>query len=186
MNTLLREHRFPNGVRLMLVQGDLTREPSEALVNAANEWLQHGAGVAGALVRGGGERIQRESDEWVRQHGPISHERPAWTSAGDLPARYIIHVVGPRWGEGNEAERLRITVKSALALAASLGVDSLSLPAISTGIFGYPLLEAVRVILSAIAEHARSAEKPALIRLVIYEAAAAANLAERWEELIEG
>ena len=86
MNNVLLETILPSGQTLQLVQGDITVETTDAIANAANEHLQHGGGVAWAIVRRGGDVIQRESDEWVRTHGPVSHAEPAWTSGGTCPA----------------------------------------------------------------------------------------------------
>ncbi len=182
MNQVLKEQGLSENVCLKLVHGDLTQEAVDAIVNAANEWLKHGGGVAGAIVSRGGEQIQRESDEWVRLHGPIRHERPAWTSGGRLPARYVIHAVGPRWGEGNEEARLRTTVRSALELAVSLGVQSIAFPLISAGIFGYPPLQAAQVILETLKAWGQEHASPSEIRLVIYERALVEAIAERWNE----
>ncbi len=137
---------------LTIVQGDLTQEPADAIVNAANAYLRHGGGLAAAIVRRGGRVIQEESDAWVRQHGPLRHDQAAVTSAGALPARYVIHVVGPRWGSGDEAAKLRAAVHAALRTAQALRVSSVALPAISTGIFGYPVEQAAEVILDAVAD----------------------------------
>lgn len=185
MNQLLREKQLANGVSLKLVRGDLTQEQVDAIVNAANEWLMHGGGVAGAIVRKGGEVIQRESDEWVRRHGPITHERPAWTSGGKLPARYVIHAVGPRWGEGQEEERLRTTIRGALELAQSLGVRSIAFPLISAGIFGYPPLEAAQVILETMLTYVREHGQPADVRLVVYETSLAETIREQWDDWLK-
>ena len=87
MNTVLVETVFPSCQTLQLVQGDLTAETTDAIVNAANQSLQHGAGVAGAILRRGGAVIQQESDAWVREHGLVSHTAAAWTSGGALPCR---------------------------------------------------------------------------------------------------
>ena len=97
MSILQLGYTYPSGQRLEIVQGDITGETVDAIVNAANSHLQHGAGVAGAILRRGGYQIQQESLEWVRQHGPVTHAEPAYTSAGKLPCRYVIHAVGPVW-----------------------------------------------------------------------------------------
>ena len=102
MNTVLQERSLPTGPKLQIVQGDVTVEEVDAIVNAANEHLQHGGGVAWAISKRGGPTIQRESDEWVRTKGTVNHAHPAWTSGGLLPAKYVIHAVGPVWGEGDE------------------------------------------------------------------------------------
>ena len=133
-------------VELVAVKGDITQEQVDCIVNAANSHLAHGGGVAGAIARRGGEVIRRQSREWVQKYGPVPVGEVAVTAAGELPARYVVHAVGPRWGEGNEEKKLRSAVRNALLKADELGCRSVSLPAISTGIFGYPKEEGVRVI----------------------------------------
>lgn len=139
------EKQYPDGRRLEIAVGDLTRQDVDAIVNAANSRLAHGGGVAGTIVRRGGEIIQRESDNWVRINGPVSHDRPAFTAAGSLPCRYVIHAVGPVWGEGGEEAKLAAAVRGSLELAESLKLTSIAFPAISTGIFGFPLQLAAEV-----------------------------------------
>lgn len=95
MNQMLKEHTFPSGLALQIVQGDITAELVDAIVNAANSDLEHGVGVAGAILRKGGPSIQVQSDQWVSAHGPVKHAEPAYTTAGNLPCRYVIHAVGP-------------------------------------------------------------------------------------------
>ncbi len=123
-----------NGRTLRLVQGDITERDVDAIVNAANSYLQHGGGVAGAIVRKGGRVIQEESDRigFV----PVGHA--AITGAGKLPSRYVIHAVGPRMGEGDEDSKLKSAVRSSITLASGKGLKSISMPAISSGIFGFP------------------------------------------------
>jgi O-acetyl-ADP-ribose deacetylase len=127
------EKRFGDRV-LRLVSADLTERDVDAIVNAANSRLQHGGGVAGAIVRKGGPVIQEESD--AIGHVPVGGA--AMTSAGRLRARHVIHAVGPRMGEGDEERKLADAVNSVLALATERGLRSLSIPAISAGIFGFP------------------------------------------------
>jgi O-acetyl-ADP-ribose deacetylase (regulator of RNase III) len=153
MSQLVAERTMPGGQTLRLIHGDLTEEGVDAIVNAANAQLSHGGGVAGAIVRQGGQEIQAESDAWVQEHGPITHERPAITGAGQLPCRFVIHAVGPIWGEGDEDAKLRAAVLGSLALAEEQSFASLALPAISTGIFGFPKERGANVILSAIVDH---------------------------------
>jgi O-acetyl-ADP-ribose deacetylase (regulator of RNase III) len=182
MNKIIQETSLPSGQTLQLVQGDITAETTDAIVNAANERLQHGAGVAGAIVRRGGPVIQRESNEWVRKHGPVSHAAPAWTSAGNLPCRYVIHAVGPVWGDGDEDAKLGAAVSGSLRVADELKLESISVPAISTGIFGFPKENAARVILTAIREYFthNSASKISLVRLVFYDADTLAAFQKAW------
>lgn len=119
---------------LRLVQGDITERDVDAIVNAANSHLKHGGGVAGAIVRKGGRIIQEESDAI----GFVPVGQAAITGAGKLRARFVIHAVGPRMGEGDEDRKLQSAVLSSLRIASEKGVKSISMPAISSGIFGFP------------------------------------------------
>ena len=153
MDTASISHTFPSGATIRLVQGDITAAEVGAIVNAANAHLQHGGGVAAAISRRGGPAIQQESDAWVRQHGPITADRPALTSGGSLRSRLVIHVVGPVWGEGDEDAKLSRAVAGALELADSHHLATLALPAVSTGIFGFPKDRAADVILGALSAY---------------------------------
>jgi O-acetyl-ADP-ribose deacetylase len=134
------------GVRLRIVRGDLTESRADAIVNAANARLQHGGGVAGAIVRKGGRIIQEESN----RIGFVPVGKAAITGAGALKARFVIHTVGPRWGEGDEEMKLRSAVLSTLKLATERGLESLAMPAISAGIFGFPKAECAHIIIDEI------------------------------------
>jgi O-acetyl-ADP-ribose deacetylase (regulator of RNase III) len=123
-----------SGASLRLVTGDITAREVDAIVNAANSQLQHGGGVADAIVRKGGAVIQQESDEI----GYVPVGQAAITTAGLLPARFVIHAVGPMLGEGDEDCKLESAVRSSLQLAEEKHLQSISLPAISSGIFGFP------------------------------------------------
>lgn len=134
---ILRKFNY-SGVTIEIVQGNITKEDTDVIVNAANSMLKHGGGVAGAIVKNGGFSIQRESDEYVKKHGPVRTGEVAVTSAGELKAKWVIHAVGPIWGEGNEDEKLSSAIVNSLKVADGLGAKSISLPAISSGIFGFP------------------------------------------------
>ena len=153
MNIVLKERHLPTGQILQIVQGDITTEEVDAIVNAANEHLQHGGGVAWAISKRGGPAIQKESNEWVRTKGPVSHAHPVWTSGGLLPAKYVIHAVGPVWGAGDEDTKLVAAVSGSLSLGDELGLVSIAFPAISTGIFGFPKERAAKIILDSISEY---------------------------------
>jgi O-acetyl-ADP-ribose deacetylase (regulator of RNase III) len=142
-----------NGCDVELIQGDITAMDTDAIVNAANERLAHGGGVAGAIIRKGGPRIQQESDEWVAHHGLVHTGSAAITGGGDLAAKYVIHAVGPVMGSGDEDAKLRSATQSALDLAVTHKLHSITFPAISTGIFGYPVERCAHVMLSAVLEH---------------------------------
>lgn len=130
-------------MRIEILQGDITTMEVDAIVNAANSRLQHGGGVAGAIVRKGGQVIQRESD----RIGFVPTGNAAVTSAGNLPCRYVIHAVGPVMGEGDEDLKLRNATLSAFERAQELRLKSIALPAISTGIFGYPVERCAPIML---------------------------------------
>ncbi|MCR4406288.1 MAG: macro domain-containing protein [Anaerolineae bacterium] len=153
MREVLFEHQTEAGQIIRVVRGDLTDEQVDAIVNAANEYLAHGGGVAGAIVRRGGYSIQEESNRWVREHGPVRTGTAAITGAGNLPCRYVIHAVGPVWRErGDEPALLASAVRSALLLAAEHGLRSVSMPGISSGIFGFPKPLCAEVMLSTVQE----------------------------------
>ncbi len=152
-----------NGIRLRIVRGDLTESQVDAIVNAANSHLQHGGGVAGAIVRKGGRTIQEESNKI----GFVPVGKAAITGAGALKARFVIHAVGPMWGEGDEPAKLRSAVRAVLTLATEQGFETLAMPAISAGIFGFPKAECARIIVDEIASFVRS-EKTSLREISIY------------------
>jgi O-acetyl-ADP-ribose deacetylase (regulator of RNase III) len=139
------DYAAPSGQRIRLVKGDLTEERVDAIVNAANSHLSHGGGVAGAIVRKGGDVIQKESN--AIGHVPVG--QVALTGAGALPARHVIHAVGPRMGEGDEDAKLRNAARNSLALAHERGFQSVALPAISSGIFGFPKDRCAQILIQA-------------------------------------
>jgi O-acetyl-ADP-ribose deacetylase len=171
MNTILREKTLAGGQKLEIAQGDITTEQVDAIVNAANAELQHGGGVAWAISRNGGEAIQRESNEWVRRHGPVSHAEPAYTSGGKMPCKYVIHAVGPIWGEGEEDHKLASAVSGSLRRSDELKLESIAFPAISTGIFGFPKERAARIIFAEIEKYFAENEKSGLIlvRITLFD-----------------
>lgn len=143
-----------NGRTLVLVEGDITEQDTDAIVNAANEQLQLGAGVAGAIRRKGGPAIQEECDEIG--YCPVG--RAVSTTGGDLKARYVIHAVGPRGGEPQADVKLASAVRSALREADRLDLRSIALPAISTGVFGYPMEQAADIMLAATLDYLQHEE----------------------------
>ena len=145
-----------------LVRGDITALDVEAIVNAANEHLQLGSGVAGAIRRRGGDSIQRECHRIG--HCPVGGA--VVTGGGDLPARWVIHAVGPIWRGGQEGEEdlLASAVRSSLARAEEIGAKSVALPAISTGVYGFPLDRAAEISIREARGFARRA--PSLERIV--------------------
>ncbi len=134
-----------------IIEGDITEMDTEAIVNAANSRLKHSGGVAAAIVKKGGPKIQKESDEIG--HCPVGEA--VITIGGRLKADYVIHAVGPRMGEGNEEQKLRNAILNSLKLADDNDVASIAFPAISTGIFGYPIDDGARVMLKAAMDYLR-------------------------------
>jgi O-acetyl-ADP-ribose deacetylase (regulator of RNase III) len=183
MNSVLVERILSTGQTLQIVQGDITVDEVDAIVNAANEHLQHGGGVAWAISKRGGDLIQKESDEWIRKHGPVSHSHPAWTLGGLLPAKYIIHAVGPVWGDGDEDKKLSDAVTGSLRVADELKCKSISMPAISTGIFGFPKDRAAGIIFSAIETYFAEIENSAIqtVRLVLFDDATVKVFLDSWD-----
>lgn len=161
---ILAEHQSGT-TAVRVVEADLTTMEVDVVVNAANERLAHGGGVAAALARAGGPSVQRDSNAWVAEHGELQPGQAAVTTAGDMPSQYIVHVVGPRYREGQDnAALLRGAVIAALQGAADLRARTVALPAISTGIFGYPPAEASDVIVRATVDWL--AEHPGLLSVV--------------------
>jgi O-acetyl-ADP-ribose deacetylase (regulator of RNase III) len=162
---------LPSGLTLEIAQGDLTHETVDAIVNAANELLMHGGGVAAAIARAAGHDLVAESEAWVHEHGPVTHETPAVTRGGNLPCRFVIHAVGPVWGSGDEDRKLAAAVSGSLEAAARLRLASIAFPAISTGIYGFPRRRAARVILAAIRAWAQEHPQTSLrlARLTLFD-----------------
>lgn len=171
MNKVLKESKFPTGQIIQFVQGDITTEEVDAIVNAANEHLQHGGGVAWAISKRGGPTIQKESDQWVQTKGTVEHAHPAWTSGGQLPARYVIHAVGPVWGRGDEDTKLSEAVTGSLRVADELDLKTVAFPAISTGIFGFPKERAAKVILETIESYfdENTSSGIVVVKLVLFD-----------------
>ena len=133
-----------NHKTLELVEGDITEQETDAIVNAANSSLILGAGVAGAIRNKGGSAIQQECD----QIGGCPVGGATITTGGNLKAKHVIHAVGPRMGEGDEDGKLKNAILSSLQVADDNGLKSIAFPAISTGIFGFPIERCAEVMLS--------------------------------------
>lgn len=127
---------------LSLVKGDITERQVDAIVNAANSYLRHGGGVAGAIVRKGGTTIQEESNKI----GYVPVGSAVITKGGNLPCKLVIHAVGPQMGEGDEDTKLKSAIKSILKLASENKLSSISIPAISSGIFGFPKDKCAKIL----------------------------------------
>jgi len=159
--------RVVHGVAIECVLGDITRQLDlDAIVNAANSQLLPGGGVAGAIHRAAGPGLVAES----RPLGPIRPGQAVITGGHDLPNRYVIHCLGPVYGRDTPSDILLADCyRNALRLADERGVASIGFPAISTGVFGYPLDEAAKIALTAVAEMAASLSSVRVVRFVLHD-----------------
>ena len=141
-----------NNVRLSIVRGDITRQATDAVVNAANSSLMGGGGVDGAIHRAGGPAILEECKEIVSRQGRLPVGKAVITTGGNLRAKHVIHTVGPFWhgGANNEAALLASAYGESLKVAAESKLASLSFPSISTGAYGYPVDEAARIAINTV------------------------------------
>jgi len=140
--------------RMKIVRGDITKQNCDAIVNAANSSLMGGGGVDGAIHRAGGPAILEECKKIFERHGRCRTGEAVITTAGNLPAKFVIHTVGPVWNGGgnNEAKKLADCYKNSLTLAVQNNLHSVAFPNISTGIYGYPKSQAAEVAIAAVKE----------------------------------
>lgn len=146
---------FPGGRSLQLLKGDITKVPVDAIANAANSELRGGGGVDGAIHRAGGPSIMLELDEIRKKQGGCPPGSAVATTAGALPAKYVFHAVGPiyRDGKSGEPEQLAAAYRACLQLAEAKNAQYISFPSISTGAYGYPLVEAAPIALREVVNH---------------------------------
>ncbi len=149
---------------IRVIQSDITESDAEAIVNPANNYLKHGGGVALAIVKKGGSIIQQESDKI----GYVETGKAVITQAGKLKAKYVIHAVGPVWhgGHNNEDALLKSAVYSALELAKLYFLNSIAIPAISTGIFGFPKERGVKIIVDSTIDFLKTHDLPKRVDFV--------------------
>ena len=158
------------GLTIEILQGDLTQQDVDAIVNAANNDLELGGGVAGAIARAGGPTIQAE----CRAIGPIAVGDAAITGGGKLTARFVIHAASMRLGAPTNAETLRGSTRRSLEIANLRGLRSIAFPAVGTGIARFPMEECARIMLEEVVTHARSGTSLNEIRFVLFGADAEA------------
>ena len=163
-----------NGKTLEFVEGDITGQTTDAIVNAANSTLMGGGGVDGAIHSRGGSDILDECKQVRKTRYPegLPTGQAVATTAGLLPAKYVIHTVGPIWrgggGGGKEAEKLASCYRESLRVAEELKLTSVAFPAVSTGIYGYPIEQATEVALATVVETLRAAKHVKLVRFVLF------------------
>lgn len=159
---------------LRLVLGDITRQHVDAIVNAANSTLLGGGGVDGAIHRAGGGAIYNECKAIVAQRGPLPPGHAVKTGAGDLPAKYVIHTVGPVWHGGGEGEAITLAsaYRESLRVAESYSIRTVAFPSISTGAYRYPVAEAAAIALSEVTRfHRDEARSVREVTFVLYDEA---------------
>jgi O-acetyl-ADP-ribose deacetylase (regulator of RNase III) len=146
-----------NQARLAIIQGDITQQATDVIVNAANSGLMGGGGVDGAIHRAGGPAILEECKQIIAKQGRLPTGKVVITTGGNLPAKHVIHTVGPIWhgGSKGEAALLESAYRESLKLAAEQKLASLSFPSISTGAYGYPVADAARVAISTVVSFLR-------------------------------
>ena len=146
-----------NQTTISLAQGDITAQATDAIVNAANSSLMGGGGVDGAIHRAGGPAILEECKQIVARQGPLPTGKAVMTTGGMLKAKFVIHTVGPVWhgGSKQEAELLASAYRQSLELATENNLASIAFPSISTGAYGYPIDEAAKVAINAVADFLR-------------------------------
>ncbi len=141
-----------NKTKVSMIQGDITKQATDAIVNAANSSLMGGGGVDGAIHRAGGPAILEECKKIVARQGRLPTGQAVVTTGGNLKARFVVHTVGPVWhgGSGNEAELLRSAYRECLKLASDNKLDSIAFPSISTGAYGYPVDQAAKIAVGTV------------------------------------
>lgn len=157
--------------KIELLKGDITKIPVDGIVNAANSELKGGGGVDGAIHLAGGPAIMEECNKIRDTKGGCPTGEAVYTTAGNLPAKYIIHTVGPVWrgGQQGEAELLANAYRSSLKLASELGLKTISFPNISTGVYGYPKREAAEIAFNVVQEFFEKNDKLKKVIFVCYD-----------------
>lgn len=168
--------------KVELRQGDLTEMECDAIVNAANNDLQLGGGVAGAIRRKGGERIQEECDAI----GRIAVGEAAITSGGKLKARWVIHAASMQLGGATTARALRGSTAHALRIAAERGLKTVAFPAVGTGIAGFPMRECAEIMLGEVVEHLKGPTSLERVSFVLFDRASLAVFEQVWAEMKAG
>ncbi len=175
--------------KLVLVKGDITAEAVDAIVNSANPELTPGGGVSGAIHRRGGPRVTAEAARIRRERGRLKTGEAVITTGGDLPAKWVIHTVGPVWhgGARGEPELLARAYRSCLELARDRGLRTIAFPSISTGVYGYPVERAAEVALRTVKAFLEgepgSVEE---VRFVLFSDADFAAYREAWDRIARG
>jgi O-acetyl-ADP-ribose deacetylase (regulator of RNase III) len=177
-----------NKTRLSLIRGDITKQETDAIVNAANSSLMGGGGVDGAIHRAGGPEILEECKVIRSERGPLPAGRAVITTGGNLKAGSVIHTVGPIWhgGDSSEPDLLASAYRESLKLAIENRLSSVSFPSISTGAYGYPVEMAAKVALEAVISFLKEDTSLARVAFVLFDANTYETYARTLKELIPG
>jgi len=177
-----------NKTRLSLIRGDITKQETDAIVNAANSSLMGGGGVDGAIHRAGGPEILEECTVLRSERGPLPAGRAVITTGGNLKAGSVIHTVGPIWhgGDSSEPDLLASAYRESLKLAIENRLSSVSFPSISTGAYGYPVEMAAKVALEAVVSYLKEDASLARVAFVLFDANTYETYARTLKELIPG
>ena len=168
--------------KVELIQGDLTEMAVDAIVNAANNDLQLGGGVAGAIRRKGGESIQRECNEI----GAVPLGGAAITGAGNLKAKHVIHAASMKLGGMTTARNLRNSTAHSLRIAAEKNLKTIAFPAVGTGIAGFPMRECAEIMLDEVVKHLKGPTTLEKVSFVLFDRPSLREFQEVWEEMVKG
>lgn len=167
------------GAKIVLQQGDLTEAAVDVIVNAANNDLQLGGGVAGAIRHKGGPAVQEDCD----RIGPIAIGEAAITTGGNLKARHVIHAASMRLGGRTTAESLRASTRNALLRASENGLKTIAFPAVGTGIAGFPMKDCAEIMLDEVSKHLKGKTSIEQVRFVLYDDAALEAFKRVWDRI---
>jgi O-acetyl-ADP-ribose deacetylase (regulator of RNase III) len=175
-----------NQARLSIIQGDITHQATDAIVNAANSGLMGGGGVDGAIHRAGGPAILEECRKIVARQGRLPTGQAVITTAGNMKAGHVIHTVGPVWhgGSQGEAELLASAYRESLKLAAADNLASVSFPSISTGVYGYPVDKASRIALKTVVSFLKETTSIKEVIFVLFDSRTFEAYAESLREIM--
>lgn len=173
---------------ISLIEGDITKQSTDAIVNAANGSLMGGGGVDGAIHRAGGPAILADCEKIVTKQGRLPTGEAVITTAGNLPSKYVIHTVGPIWrgGTKDETRLLRSCYLNSLILASENGVRTVSFPSVSTGAYGYPVKQAAEVGIGAVRDYLNESQSIGEVVFVLFDGNTFGAYANALQKIVTG
>lgn len=180
------EKRKIGSTSLILIQGDITQQDTEVIVNAANSSLMGGGGVDGAIHRAGGPIILEECKEIIAEKGRLPTGQSVITNGGNLKAKYVIHTVGPVWSGGNknEPQLLKNCYQNSLQLSMDRGYKTISFPSISTGVYSYPIDQASRIAIQAVVDFLNKNDFFEQVYFVLFDSTTFQNYRSALSEIV--